>query len=74
MRVGAEAGVVETFRACVEGLAFVAEALRGVRGVLLLFVEGLRFVGETSSSWSGGFAIFFLDIASIHQSLSSMGR
>jgi hypothetical protein len=74
VRVGAEAGVVEIFRAGVEGWGLLAEGLRGVRGVLLLFVEGLRFVGETSSSWSGGFAIFFLDIASIHQSLSSMGR
>jgi hypothetical protein len=73
VRVGAEAGVVEIFRAGVEGLGLLAEALRGVRGELL-FVEGLRFVGETSSSWSGGFAIFFLDIAPIHQSLSSMGR
>jgi hypothetical protein len=65
VRVGAEAGVVEIFRAGVEGwaLGLLAEALRGVRGALLLFVEGLRFVGVTSSSslesWSGDFAIFW---------------
>jgi hypothetical protein len=62
VRVGAEAGVMETFRVGVEALGLLAEGLRavGVRGDLL-FVEGLRFAGVEggeSSSWSGGFAIF----------------